>query len=384
MNPNGMEGLNDLDEPLGTQVAQQQNRIANLEDMLSRMNQTLERLALLAAPTPSTTPLPPMQPPPPPPPPQTLSQTRSAKVSPPDMFTGDRHKLHLYLSKCRHNFLSRPELFATEHQKVLFASGYLDGAAYNWFQPLLDQYSRALSGDTSEESPAEFQSFEQYAKSLENTFGDPDIVRSKERELRNLNQVTSVATYLADFSRIKGFVRWNDEALASQFYKGLKPVVKDGLVYENPAPSTLAQLSAAALRIDSRQFERLLERKSESPAQPQGPRMPRNPAAYPFPPSPRPNATPTPSPTPRAAPVPSSDGSTPMELDLIQPHQSRLRGPLSNEEKQRRRELNLCLYCASPNHRVPTCPLAPGHQLPPQHVRVADQGSYSPKGPAQE
>jgi hypothetical protein len=168
------------------------------------------------------------------------------------MFTRDRHKLYLYLSKCRHNFLSRPELFLTEPQKVLFASGYLDGAAYNWFQPLLDQYVQALSEGTVEGIPAQFQSFEQYAKSLENTFGDLDIVRSKERELRNLNQTTSVASYLADFSCIKGFVNWNDEALASQVYKGLKPVVKDGLIYENLAPTTLAQLSSAALRIDSR------------------------------------------------------------------------------------------------------------------------------------
>jgi hypothetical protein len=67
-------------------------------------------------------------------------------------------------------------------------------------------------------------------------------VRSKERELRNLTQTSSVASYLADFSRIKGFVKWNDEALASQFYKGLKPAVKDGLVYENPAPTTLTSM----------------------------------------------------------------------------------------------------------------------------------------------
>ena len=171
------------------------------------------------------------------------------------MFSGDRHKLYVYLSKCHHNFLSRPELFPTEAQKVLFASGHLDGAAYSWFQPLLDQYAQAIMKERPEKVP-QFLSFECYAKSLEATFRDPDIVRSKERELRNLAQTTSVASYLADFSRIRGFVKWNDEALASQFYKGLKSVVKDGLVvHENPAPTTLTELSAAALRIDSRQFE---------------------------------------------------------------------------------------------------------------------------------
>jgi hypothetical protein len=393
MNPNDMEGLHDFHQHQGQAQspweAQQQLRLAALEEMMRGVSQTLERLALLATPTPSTTPRPPVPPAPPAPMTPTFPpSTRSAKVSPPEMFSGDRHKLHLYLSKCRHNFLSRPELFSTEPQKVLFASGYLDGAAYNWFQPLLDQYARALSAETAEEIPSQFQSFEQYAKSLENTFGDPDIVRSKERELRNLHQTTSVASYLADFSRIKGFIKWNDEALASQFYKGLKPVVKDGLVYENPAPTTLAQLSAAALRIDSRQYERLLERKLETSTPSLTPRFPRH---TPLPPPARLNAviTPPSAPRPIPTPAPAPDGSTPMELDLYQPHQSRLRSPLSEAEKQRRRDLSLCHYCASPNHRLQTCPLAPPRLQPPQSQRLqviqaAESADPSPKDPAQE
>lgn len=116
------------------------------------------------------------------------------------------------------------------------------------------------------EIPIQFQSFEQYTKSLESTFGDLDIVRSEERELRNLNQTTSIASYLANFSCIKGFVTWNDEALVSQFYKGLKLAAKDSLVTQNPTPTTLAQLSAVALWIDSQQYKRLLEHKLKSPA----------------------------------------------------------------------------------------------------------------------
>jgi len=77
-----------------------------------------------------------------------------------------------------------------------------------------------------------------------------------------------------------------------------------------------------------------------------------------------------------------------MELDLIQPYRSRLRGPLSDGEKQRRRELNLCHYCASPNHRISTCSLAPPPRLPPlQMIQVAqtsDLSDVSSKDPAQE
>jgi Retrotransposon gag protein len=201
-------------------------------------------------------------------------------VSPLNLYSGDRHKLHLFLTKCRHNFLSCPELFPNESQKVLFASGYLDGAAFNWFQLLLNQYSEATVGDS--EVPPEFETFAQVAKPLEETFRDPDLMRSKERELGNFHQTTSVASYLADFNRIKDFIKWNDKALGSQFYKGLKSGVKDGLVYKNPATTTLTQLLSSALRIDSRQFERLLERKLESSTLSQSTRGARYPSTSPF------------------------------------------------------------------------------------------------------
>jgi len=378
-----MEDLQQLPNP-------QEQRLAALEAMVERMSLSMDRLVLLNAPTPSITPQPPpVVRPVPQPASQSLSQapTRTAKVSPPDMYSGDRHKLHMFLAKCRHNFLSRPELFPNEPQKVLFASGYLDGAAFNWFQPVLNQYAEATVGNS--EVPLEFETFTQFAKSLEETFGDPDIVRSKERELGNLHQTTSVASYLAEFSRIKGFVKWNDEALASQFYKGLKSGVKDGLVYENPAPTTLAQLSSAALRIDSRQFERLLERKLESSTPSQSTRGARHPSNSPFAQPQRfiNSVTASPAPRPPPAPTPASDGSTPMELDFSQSYPSRFRAPLGNEEKQRRRELNLCLYCASDKHRVSTCPLAPPPKNPPpQRLQVvqAVNSDLLSKDPAQE
>jgi hypothetical protein len=76
-----------------------------------------------------------------------------------------------------------------------------------------------------------------------------------------------------------------------------------------------------------------------------------------------------------------------MELDFSQSYPSRFRSPLSNEEKQRRKELGLYLYCASDKHRVSTCPLAPPLKNPPpqrlQAVQAINSDSQS-KGPAQE
>jgi hypothetical protein len=348
------------------QWTEQQQRLVTLEASLRLQKETIDRLSSLVAPTPSVTPHPVI--------PESISTSaylpRSAKVAPPDPFSGERHKIYLYLSKCQHNFLSQPELFTTEAKKVLFASGYLDGAAYNWFQPLLDQYASVVAEGRLEDIPIQFQSFGEYTRSLEDTFGDPDLVRSKERELRNLIQTTSVASYTADFNRIKGFVKWNDDAFTSQFYKGLKSAVKDGLVYENPAPITLSDLVSASLRIDSRQFERYLERKSEqSITTPQTTKQsaePPFPRSHNGPPRSYPNGATSTTPRTSTLQTPGVDGSTPMELDFNQPFRSRPRGPLTETEKQQRKDLNLCNYCGSPSHHIQACSICPPRPQQPR------------------
>jgi 6-phosphogluconolactonase/glucosamine-6-phosphate isomerase/deaminase len=49
---------------------------------------------------------------------------------------------------------------------------------------------------------------------------------------------------------------------------------------------------------------------------------------------------------------------TPMEIDT-----TRRRGPLSEEEKQRRRANRLCLYCGGPGHIAVNCPHCPKSQV---------------------
>ena len=49
---------------------------------------------------------------------------------------------------------------------------------------------------------------------------------------------------------------------------------------------------------------------------------------------------------------------TPMEIDT-----TRRRGPLSEEEKQRRRANRLCLYCGEPGHIAVNCPHRPKRQV---------------------
>ena len=163
------------------------------------------------------------------------------------------------------------------------------------------------------------------------------------------------------------------------------------MVYENPTPTTLNALIAASLRLDSRIYDRILERKLEHPA---GPRTPKPSAEATLAPHTYPQATqpyshaPRPTTAARTAATPvatSVDGTTPMELDFTQLYRSRPRGPLADSERQRRRDNNLCLYCGSPNHHVNTCPLAPPRPQPQQvHIaQVLDLSDGSTKDLAQ-
>src|SRR5436190_2288326 len=268
------------------------------------------------------------------------------KVLHPDPFTGDRLELDTYLTCCQHVFLTQASLFPAEQSKVLYASSYLAGNAYSWVKPLIQEYAKGTS------VPPEFTSFQKYSESLTRMYGDPDIVKSKTREINALCQTSSVSAYASEFRRIQAYITWNDQALFDRFYEGLRDNVKDGLVHENPRPALLETLISAALRIDARIYERILERKTTTNSR-QGTTTRQTTAT-------KPTTSQAPAPVmpqyASASPRPTThDATTPMELD----HQ---RIPLTPDEKRRRvefRKLNgLCLWCGDDRHILADCPTA--------------------------
>jgi len=311
------------------------NNCQAMAEQVQSLATEIARLRLLSV-TPATTPEP-----------RTQLPSQVPKVLQPDPFTGDRLELDTYLTRCQHVFLTQPSLFLTEQHKVLYTASYLKGNAYSWMKPLVQEYAKGLS------VPIEFTSFQKYSESLTRMYGDPDIVKSKTREINALCQISSVSAYASEFRRIQAYIAWNDQALFDRFYEGLRDNVKDGLVHENPRPALLETLISAALRIDARIYERILERKTTANSR-QG-TTPRPTAAT----KPTTSHAPAPvmpqytSPFPRPT---AHDTTTPMELD----HQ---RTPLTPEERQRRVEFrklhDLCLWCGSHLHKLVECPTAP-------------------------
>lgn len=183
-------------------------------------------------------------------------------------------------------------------------------------------------------------------------FGDPDEVATAERQLYSLRQRGSATGYVADFTRLAALVNWNDEALCAQFYRGLKDSIKDELA-RTEKPKDLKTYKEIAVRIDTRLFERHLEKDRSTrtfttttnynnkfnynkPARQSSPSITMT------------KATINPFPRP----------STP-ERDHLS---AMIRGRISREEYDRRRKNNLCLYCGDKGHTVVKCPNAPPYR----------------------
>jgi hypothetical protein len=101
--------------------------------------------------------------------------------------------------------------------------------------------------------------FELFCKKLKELFGDPNERATAERNLYALKQKGSATSYLADFQRYSVLVEWNDQAKMAQFYRGLKEMVKDELAKQDDS-QTLTELMERAVKIDTRLYERNLEK----------------------------------------------------------------------------------------------------------------------------
>src|SRR2546423_15246899 len=178
------------------------------------------------------------------------------KCADPEPFKGDKKELTTFLVKCRLKFEGEPSRFSKEDAKIRYACGYLGGDVFKWIVPMIQAMQ-----DTSQPNPPELESFEALAKMLTKVYGDPNIARNARRELRALSQTGSVATYIAKFGQLTPYVDYNNGALMDQFLYGLKEEIKDEVArvgYFN----TLEELQDFAVRLDSRLYDRQLQKRN--------------------------------------------------------------------------------------------------------------------------
>ncbi|KAE8179309.1 hypothetical protein CF335_g9639, partial [Tilletia laevis] len=183
------------------------------------------------------------------------------------------------------------------------------------------------SGDVTKHSWAEFE------RVFLHSHGDPDHKRRVTRELLSLTQTNTTASYATRFFQLATQLEWNDEALRARFYEGLAEDVKDALAYSEKTIEDVQDLANHAVKLDNR----LQERRNRSRPRGSGSNT---------------HGSTTFSSSPSHASASASSGPVPMDLDATAPRYQ----PLTDAEKQRRRDNKLCLYCGKPNHIAFNCP----------------------------
>ena len=131
-------------------------------------------------------------------------------------------------------------------------------------------------------------------------------------------------TYLSNFKRLVTETRWPEEKRGSLFYKGLNDDLKDALSQIVNPPEAWEELIDLVVQID----HRLGERKGEKA---------------------RSNRVFLVRPEKKSSDPKPHEDTEPMQIGGIRP-------PLSKEEKEKRRKLNLCLYCGKAGHFAKECP----------------------------
>ncbi|KAH7278834.1 hypothetical protein KP509_38G058100 [Ceratopteris richardii] len=220
---------------------------------------------------------------------------KEPKICMPQKFDDDRTKFRGFLQQVKLYIRMQPDRYPDDASKV----------ALSWFAPILEKDMAVL------------HDYEGFLRELIATFGDADTSRVAETKLQKLRQGNRPAsTYASEFRQLICDLTWHEDYFISQFRWGLRDDVKD-LLLTMPEVKTLNEYINQVVQCDNRLFERKQEKQVEE--------RPRQ--WKPF------------QPTPRDESMPE-----PMQIDVTRFQ------PLTPQEKQRRRDNKLCLYCGNPGH----------------------------------
>jgi len=257
----------------------------------------------------------------------------------PEPYDGkDRSKCQTFISQVKLYISGNADIFPDDDHKVLFAATYLRDKAFTWFEPRMNKLDDPI-----------LHNFNAFCDALLHSLGDPELKKTMMRKLKGLKQTSSVANYRTEIQSVAQYLTIGEDALKEYFYDGLRDSVKD-VIADLPAdfePVDFDSFKSWCVRIDSRQYDRKLENKGDnSGSRDHGRSSPR---------SNFPRVANVQVRVPRPAPVSTTyNGPQPMDLDATRGNK-RFK-PLTPDERKRRYDNNLCLYCGKAGHRAGDCP----------------------------
>lgn len=180
----------------------------------------------------------------------------------PDPYDGSATELQGFLTQLRAYQMYYPTQFITDEAKVRHGMGFLKDKALRWFEPIMRDYVNHPYDQRKNETRTIYGSYETFEHELKSFCGFQDEKRAAEIQIRKLTQKGAASTYAAEHRNAASRLNWGEEALMSDFYRGLKSDVKDAMIGKDK-PTTYNGLVTLAVEIDDQQFERRQEKKAE-------------------------------------------------------------------------------------------------------------------------
>ena len=190
-------------------------------------------------------------------------RTSSEGTGKPEKFTGAMGTLDNWILKLNIFFIMNKDKCPTDISKITTAVMYMEGRALNWVSPRLMEYLQPDKKKIRQETGNMFYSFNNFEIALRQAFEGLDKDRKAERKITQLRQQKSATAYAEEFQTLAFNLGWDDRALSSMFYAGLKTRVKNAMVTIEK-PEKLADMIETAVSIDDRLYERYQETKQQA------------------------------------------------------------------------------------------------------------------------
>ncbi len=171
----------------------------------------------------------------------------------PEYFYGDRNRLEAWINQMLIYFTV--EQVTKGVNQVLTACSYIRGECEHWIRPKMTAWLGGEAGDPM------FASFDTLRAELRTVYGLNNDKQQAIRTIQHLTQKTSTAAYTAKFKEYSDKTGWNNDALITMYYRGLKDNVKDELMRSGADQTTLPLLTKEAIAIDDRLYERAMEKR---------------------------------------------------------------------------------------------------------------------------
>ena len=206
--------------------------------------------------------------------------------------------------------------------------------------------------------PAWASDFNLFVVEFEANFGTYDLVGEAEAELEELQMQENhqAMKYFIKFTQLAAWVQWGQAALLQQAYNGLVKQIKNGLVHHNK-PTTLSDLQKLIQAIDSCYWEHKAEISHEN-ASGTSRNKSENKSDNSKTEKGKGSSKSKQKDSNSSSGSTSSKGST-LESKKSNPDlSSKLRkdGKLTPQERPRRLDKNLCLFCGVSGHMAKYCP----------------------------